>query len=156
MNWFTQSILATALLAPCWLAIGFFERNFGIKPNIFVVWYFVGISLSVATYIAMSDNQASAKLFPSFGVVLAIILVGATIGAAANVLLFTAVAHAPNPSFPSVIANGGGGALVFLLAIVLGTYVPKYFAKSEVNWINALAGIAFIVAGIFFLANTKR
>lgn len=155
MTWFGQSVIAMVILTPCWLAVGFFERNFGFKPDVYVVWYFFGIALSVAGYTAATDKSGLERLFPSWQLVFAVIAVGATIGAAANLLLFTAVANAPNASLPSTIANGGGGALVFLTAIFLGEVIPKYFGKSEVSW-QAIMGLVLVIAGMGFLGYAKR
>ncbi|MES3006065.1 MAG: hypothetical protein V4664_03910 [Patescibacteria group bacterium] len=156
MTWFGQSVWAAVILTPCWLATPFFERNFGIKADVYVVWYFFGIALSVSSYITTTDSSGLSRLFPSWQLVAAIIAVGATIGAIANVLVFTATTTATNAALVSTIAVGGGGALLFLSAYALGELVPKYFGKTDVNWPITLGSMAFIIIGVVGLAFAKR
>lgn len=155
-NWFNQSLIATALVTPCWLAIAFFDRNFGVKPNIFIIWYFAGIALSTALWTVITKTNGISQLIPSNLAVISVILVGMTLGTVANLLLFTAITTAPNPSFPSVIANGGGGALVFVFAVILGEIAPRYFGKSDINWMPTVIGLTLVISGTWVLAYSKK
>lgn len=156
MNWFNQAILAMVILTPCWMSTPFFDRNFGVKPDVYVVWYFFGVALGVASYITTTDKVGMTRMFPSWSLVLAVIAVGASIGAAANLLLFTSVVNAPNPSLPGTIAVGGGGVLLFFAAYAAGEILPNYFEKNEVSWPMSLGGLAFTIIGITMLAFAKK
>ena len=141
-----QSLVATLMLVPIWLSIRYFDRNCGVRPEIFLVWYFIGVVATTGLYRAASGVM----LVPSWIHILAIMGIGLTLGAGANMLIFRAVAEAPNPGLPLAImstANVG----VFLLAVVLSRTWPEHFASVEVDWwklfgvLLAELGVAIIV-----------
>ena len=41
-NWLFQSLVSTVLLVPAWLSVGFFGKNYGVRPDVFMVWYLAG------------------------------------------------------------------------------------------------------------------
>lgn len=110
-NWLGQSMIAMLCLIPAWLAIGFLDRNYQVGPDVFLIWYFLGIAVTSVLFGGSSLNA----IVPSWKMVGAMLLIGLTIGAIANILLFRAVADAPNPGLPVAIANVASVG-VFLVA----------------------------------------
>lgn len=148
-NWLILSFTSMTLLVPAWLAIGFFDRNFGVNPTVFVVWYFLGV-ISTASILATSNGTS---LVPSWPIVLGIILIGMTIGGVANILLFNAVSLADNPGTPVAIANVASVG-VFIAAALLARWLPQYFQQGRFDlW--TLIGIAMTVGGIAIIVMKK-
>ena len=145
-SWFFQSLVALILLAPIWLLIGFFERNFKIHSQVFVVWYFLGVAIASAFF----GGQGVGKLIPSLWSVTTILLIGLTLGGVANIQLFKAVAVAPNPGLPVAIANGAS-VLVFLSAFVLSRLLPNYFNSAKWDWYTFL-GVILTFSGVGIIA----
>lgn len=146
-NWLGQSVVAMLCLVPAWLAIGFFDRNYQVRPDVFLIWYFLGIIITSVLFGGSSLNAVvpSGKL-----VVVAILLIGFTIGAIANILLFRAVAGAPNPGLPVAIANVASVG-VFLVAILLSRWAPNYFnAVKTDGW--SFLGVVLTVIGAALIA----
>jgi len=140
-NWFTQSIVGLVFLTPAWLAIPFFEKNYGVPGNVFMVWYFLGCSIIVAAF----GVPTWSALVPSVPLVVALLLIGLTIGGIANMALFTAVTNAPNPGLPVAIANVAS-VTTFLLAGLLAQLAPAYFAQVRVD-LQSFAGIVLVIVG---------
>lgn len=90
----------------------------------------------------------TAELFPSFAVI-GVLLVGATIGAGANLLLFTSLSEAPNPGVPIAIANAAS-LLVFLISAGLAVVVPRYFPPVKLDLFHFI-GITLTLAGVTML-----
>ena len=145
-NWFWQSIIATLLLVPVWLALGFYERNFRVSSEAFLVWYFLGVvGLSVVCM-----PTPTKTLFPSWALVLTILVIGATLGGVANVLSFRSVVSAPNPGLPLAIVNTVSVG-VFFASWLLAKYWPQYFGSVKVDaW--SLAGVLLTCAGVGLIA----
>lgn len=140
-NWLLQSCIATVCLVPAWLAIGFFGRNYKIGPDIFLMWYLFGIAISLASYKASSHSV----IVPSWKIVGAILIIGMTIGASANILLFRAVGGAPNPGIPVAIANVASVG-VFLAGALLFRLFPNSFNSVKIDpW--TLFGIILTIIG---------
>jgi protein involved in polysaccharide export with SLBB domain len=133
-------------LIPAWLAIGFFNRNYQVGSDVFLIWYFLGIVIASAFLRGQSLNA----IIPSWKIVGTILLVGLTFGAVSNILLFRAVATAPNPGLPVAIANVASVG-VFLAAAVLSRWAPKYFNVVKIDGV-ALVGVALVVAGASLIA----
>src|SRR5262245_15198567 len=128
MSWWLKSIVSLALLTPAWLAIPFFQRNFKVEQQTFLVWYFLGVVIGTMVMIHM-DGATLAMVLPSKGLVGAVLAFGIICGSVANSLLFRAVGEAPNPGLPVAIANGAS-ALVFLASVILGSRLPRYFEPT--------------------------
>lgn len=149
MNWLTQSVLHVILVVVPWLSIGFFKDNFGVKPDVFVVWYYVPIMIATVL-LALWNGDDLAKFAPPVWVAVSIFVIGLTFGAAANLLLFHAVANAPNPGIPVAIGNGAS-ILVFFVAAGLAVVAPKYFHAARID-IWSVAGLGLVVAGVLVFA----
>lgn len=145
-TWFGQAMTATLFLIPGWLAIGFFERNFQVKPDVFLVWYALGMAIT-ATWLGESPLQA---LVTSWRVVGMILLVGFTVGGVANILLFQAVGRAPNPGLPVAIASAASVG-VFLVGALLSVWLPRYFDSVKVDaW--SLIGLVLTITGVSIIS----
>jgi len=82
---------------------------------------------------------------------LAIVLIGFTIGGVANVALFSAVAIAPNPGLPVALSNAASIG-VFLAAILLYRWFPAHFdpVKTDIWWSGL--GLLFTVVGVAIIS----
>ncbi len=145
-NWFNQSLLATALLIPAYLAIGFFDRNYQVKSDVFLVWYFLGAAITSAFFGAPSLRS----LVSSPGITCIMLLIGLTVGGIANILLFRAVASAPNPGLPVAITNTASIG-VFLAAALFSRWAPNYFSSAKID-VSALLGVVLTMIGISLIA----
>lgn len=148
MSWLTQSIIALLLLVPCWFSIGFFQKSYQIRPEVTVIWYYLGVfagGIAGAPFTQISIHD----LIPN-QIFLSILLVGLILGSAANILLFTAVTTAPNPGLPVAIANTSA-LLVFLLAPILSSAFPENF-NSVVFDARSFWGIALTLAGLYLIS----
>lgn len=145
-NWLAQSLIAMLCLIPAWLTIGFFDKNYQIKPDVFLIWYLLGI-VTTSTFFGGSTFD---QIFPSWKMVAAMILIGMTIGATANILLFRAVCTAPNPGLAVSIGNTASVG-VFLAAIFLSRYAPNYFKEVKFDT-QALVGVALTIVGASLIA----
>lgn len=138
-NWLWQSLFAMVLLVPAWLAIGFFDRNFHVRPDVFLVWYFLGS----AVYGGVSSFEL---LIPSWGAVVAVFGIGVFISGPANSAIFQAVIAAPNPGLPVAIGNAAS-VFVFLAAIGLYQIDKIHFSKVHADmW--SFVGVMLVVVGV--------
>jgi hypothetical protein len=146
--WFTKSILATLAIVPSFIAIPFFRRNFGVDPLVFVIWYFGGTALSIATYLSLTRGvQAIAPQFPAL---IGILAIGMIFGAFANGSLFQAVSLAPNPGLPPVI-YATSSVFVFLLSALLASTLPALFGPVSTE-LSRAAGLLLVLSGLYLLA----
>jgi len=149
-NWLGQSVIAMLCLIPAWLAIGFFDRNYQVRPEVFLIWYFLGVAITSVLFGGSSLNA----IVPSKEIVGAILLIGLTVGAIANILLFRAVIVAPNPGLPVAIANVASVG-VFLAAALLSRWLPSYFNSVKTDgW--AFLGVVLTVIGASLIAIRSR
>jgi len=145
-SWLGQSVIAMLCLIPAWLAIGFFDRNYQVRPDVFLIWYFLGIAVTSVLFGGSSLNA----IVPSGKLVGVILLIGLTIGAIANILLFRAVAGAPNPGLPVAIANVASVG-VFFAASLLSRWAPSYFNSVKTDsW--SFLGVVLTVIGASLIA----
>ncbi len=145
MHWFYQSIAAALLIVPAWLAVGFFQKNFGLRSEIFLVWYMVGVIPGVC----FLDGKIFSSSLPII-VIASTILGGLTFGAISNIWIFHAVSAAPNPGLPLALL-GITNVLVFVGAAVLGRILPKYFEQAAFDY-HHLLGVLLVAAGTALIA----
>ncbi|TSC59345.1 MAG: Uncharacterized protein G01um1014107_356 [Parcubacteria group bacterium Gr01-1014_107] len=141
-SWIVQSFVVLLCAIPAWLAIGFFDRNFHVKSDIFLFWYMLGILIALASFKIMSSSIT----IPSWKVVGAIMLIGLTIGAVSNILIFRAVANAPNPGLPLAITSTGSVG-VFITALAFSRWAPNHFNPVKFDLLSFL-GIVLAVIGV--------
>ena len=148
-GWLMQSLIAMLLLVPAWISIGFFDRNFQVKSDIFLIWYFMGAAIASACLNGLSYE----KIVPSCKLASVMMLIGLTFGSAANILLFRAVVIAPNPGLPVAIANVASVG-VFLVSLLLCRWLPSYFSTVKIDkW--SLLGVGLTIIGSAIIA-TRR
>ncbi|GEM_PF-1085273 len=145
-NWAVMSIIGTACITPSWLGIGFFQKNFGVRSEVFMIWYFLGVVAGSSCFL----GAKGVSLFMPTGAWLAIVLVGITFGSAANMLLFAATPLAPNQGLPAAIASFAS-VIVFMLSLGLYWLLPSYFTNVQVDTYHIL-GMFLAVAGVILMA----
>lgn len=148
-TWFWQAFGAATLFVPSVLAIGFFKKNYGYSTDAFLAWYFLAttvvcfvfpLALGKLTVAELAFNRYAAGAM-AFGMVF---------NAAANTLLFRAYAAAPNPGLAEAVVDSKN-VLVFLVALLMSTILPKLFATVKFHPMHAL-GIGLVTVGTVILA----
>jgi hypothetical protein len=142
--WFTKLVLATLAIVPAFIAIPFFRKNFGVDPLVFLIWYFGGTALSIATYSSL--DRGLQAIAPELPALIGILAIGMIFGALANGSLFQAVNLAPNPGLPPVI-HATSSVLVFLLASAL----PALFSPVTTD-LSRVIGLLLVLAGLYLVA----
>src|SRR3989344_3135608 len=145
-NWLWQSVISMLCLIVPWLSIGFFDRNFQVRPDVFLIWYFLGVAAASALF----GGVPLTALAPSWKLIGGMLFVGLTFGAVANLLIFRAVAVAPNPGLPLAIINVSSVA-VFLIAALFARWIPNYFSPVKTD-VWSLAGVLLTVIGASLIA----
>lgn len=155
-GWFERSLAAMLLLVPTWLVIRFLSRYYGVRPELVMVWVYLGYAVIVGGWLWLSGGVSSRGFIPSNGRIALWALVPTVFGAVANVLVFQALNQAPNPGLPTSVM-GVNNLLVTLAAVSLSNFLPrygKYLAEKEIGW-QEMAGVVLIVAGMS-LFGTRR
>jgi hypothetical protein len=143
-TWFWQSVIGAFFLIPGWIAIPFFQKNFGVRPEDFIVWYLLAAAFAPVFF-------GSAAVVPGPGVAASIMAVGLVVGYA-NILAYRAtVNNPPNPGIPVAIFTGLSTTGVVLATIALAYLLPKYFNTATIDF-RTIAGVAFIIAGMWLIA----
>ena len=147
--WLWFSACATVSVAPVFIAIPFFAKNFQVKPETFTTWYFASVSTGIALWLWVGGRAADLRP-GGLRAAVGIVLVGLSFGAAANGLLFRAVSMAPNPGLPSVM-YGGASVIVFLVSAALADRLPRFFDRVNTD-LDRFVGILLVIAGVFLIA----
>lgn len=137
-----MSVIGTICIVPSWLGIGFFERNYHVRPEVFMIWYFFGVIMGTGCVLITHGIS----IIPAPAPWLQIVALGLTFGVAANMMLFAATSIAPNPGLPSAIA-GFASVLVLFLSVGLHWLLPHYFNNVHVD-IYHLLGMILAVIGV--------
>jgi len=124
LPWLPKAVLSLAFVIPAWLALGFFEKNFAVRGEVQLVWYFLAAALGSALLITFTSPTT--KLIPSLNLVCVFLIIGFSLSTGANALLFSAMPDAPNPGIPQAI-QGSSVVFVFFISWILGKYIPYYF-----------------------------
>lgn len=150
LGWAGRAILGTLFIIPSWIAIDFFKRNFGVSPEIFLVWYFFGTILSTGAVLSLQR----VSLVRSGIVLIAIIIgLGLTMGRLANVLLFTAAAKVPNPGLAVAISSTASAVIIFF-SFVLWRVFPDYFSRPQLD-LDHLWGVILIIIGMYLVVKPR-
>lgn len=139
-NWVWQSVVAMLILSPIWVAIGFFDKNYQVKSDVFLVWYFLVVSMFPIFF----GNLSAKSLMLPWKILFPVLIVG-FFGGVANILIFRAVAGAPNPGLPVAIGNGASIGS-FLLVVLLSRLVPTHFNEVKFDAVSFL-GIVLTFIG---------
>lgn len=149
--WFGKSVLATFCVVPAFIAIPFFKGRYGVDPMVFLIWYFIGTSLSISVYFVVVGKAA--VLVPSLGLVTTFIAIGVVFGSVANGSLFQAVGLAPNPGIPPVI-YATSSIVVFFLSLFLASRFPAAFTQVTAD-ASRLIGIFLVLFGLYLLSGGR-
>lgn len=145
LTWFWQAVLATVLVIPAWLGITFAGKFWHIRGDVILLWYNVGVVIGASAWIFFS-RAPLATSSRSFWIV----LLGLTLGAAVNILIFRAVATAPNPGLPVAI-HSASSVVLFLATFVLAFFLPKYVTAGTFSW-KELCGIFLTMTGVALIS----
>ena len=149
LGWVGMSLIAVFTIIPSWLSPGFFEKNFHVRPEVFMIWYFLGV-------VAGSSSYLTFKGIPVIPPLLAGILMvgmGYTFGSITNMLIFAAVPIAPNPGLPPALVNVSSVG-VFIAAFVLWRVLPAYFPKVQFD-IYHLLGMLITIGGLYLMVRPR-
>ncbi|MCW1892511.1 MAG: hypothetical protein KIH65_004740 [Candidatus Uhrbacteria bacterium] len=147
-QWLLQSFLGMFLIFPGWLAIGFFNRNLRVSPDLFMVWYFLGGSMC-SLFFGRTPLVWTA-VFPSVGIVAALLILGFVVCGIPNLLIFRAVLTAPNPGLPVAILNTTS-VLVFFASAGLAYVAPRFFDAVHISG-RSFIGVALTIVGTSLIA----
>ncbi len=148
LGWTGKAVASALGVVPVFLAIPFFAKNFQVRPEAFMPWYFLGAALGVGSWICL-DGRA-ADLFRGREIVLPIVAIGLTFGAVTNYTLFQSIGFAPNPGLPPVIF-GSASIVLFVLSAVLANQLPQFFNPVRTD-LDRILGILLVLAGLFLVA----
>lgn len=149
LNWVVMSVIGTICIVPSWLGVGFFERNYHVRPEVFMMWYFFGVIIGTGCVLTLQESS----IIPATAPWLSIVAVGLTFGVVANIMLFAATAIAPNPGLPSAIASSAS-ALVFVLSLLLFRLFPIYFNEVAFDSYH-LVGLIITIAGVILMTKPR-
>jgi drug/metabolite transporter (DMT)-like permease len=152
-GWFERSVAAMVLLVPTWLVIRFLSRYYAIRPELIMVWVYLGYAVIVGGWLWLSEGVPARRFLPPNGAALMLALIPVVLGAIANVFVYQALNQAPNPGLPTSIM-GVNNMLVTLAAVLLSNLLPRYgqyLAEKELGWQYAV-GVLLIVSGVGLIA----
>lgn len=151
MSWLTQTLIGTLFLVPAIIAIGFTKRVFGVPADVFMIWYYLGITITII-FMSLIRGETLSRFvnYPilTLGIM---ILVGLTVGAGANIFTFSAYASAPNAGIVQALQELAVPGL-FFLTLFLAKVFPLYFKggdKISFGW-GTLA-IILMLAGTYII-----
>ena len=149
LGWIGKSIIAIFCFMPASIAIVFFKRNYGIKPEAMLVWYFLGITIGSGLILPRPNILENKDFFLNIPLFIMIIL-GIVFGTSSNTLLFQAISMASNAGLPLAIVNIHA-LVTFLTMIFLAWWLPGYFEKAQFHPAH-LIGIILILVGVLLIA----
>lgn len=149
MGWFGKSAVAAVLFIIPFISVGFFNRNFGLKPEVILVWYGVGLAVGCFGWTLALKTVNLSELSPSWPLFVAAII-GALFSALPNILLYQSLAIAPNPGLTMAVINVST-VLVFFVSLFLSVVLPRWFVAARFDWVH-LTGIILTVAGVALLS----
>lgn len=152
MSWYSMAFLSAIILTPGFLTPAFLNFNFGLRPDVILAWYFLGMAVGCwAGPVGLGSIPAGAlaPTVPLIGAALA----GLLFGAGSNILLFRAIVVSPNPGLPLSFINLSV-VLTFVASVALASAAPKFFAPARFD-LMGLVGVALTLAGVVVLGLRK-
>jgi len=145
-SWLFLSIAGTMLVVPGWIAIGFFAKNFQVSGRLFFLYYALGMFIGALPLLFAVHE----KILLPWQIAIAILLAGILFGATGNMLIFHALALAPNQALPIVITQAVS-ILVFAVSVGLYRILPKYFPITAFD-LQYFLGTLLVIAGVVLIA----
>ena len=93
-HWLRDTLIGLLFVVPAILAISFFRRIFNISAEVFIPWYYLGITATLFISTLVSGESLGKFINQPKWVILGMLLVGLTVGAGANIVTFRARAGA--------------------------------------------------------------
>lgn len=153
MNWYTMAFLSALILTPGFMTPTFFNFNFGLRPDVILAWYFLGMTVGCWSGALGFGSVGASSMLPTLPLIGAAAF-GFFFGAGSNILLFRSIVVAPNPGMPLAFINLSV-VLTTLVSVGLFWVFPKYFPASRIDFIGFI-GVAMTVAGVFILAIPRK
>ncbi len=151
MHWLKETLIGLVFLVPAILSIGFFKRTFNISADVFIIWYYLGIVITLLLATKLTGGSLSKFISSPVWVLLGIVAIGLTVGAGANIFTFRAYANSPNPGIVQAIQEAAV-PLIFILTIFLAWLAPKHFSTGgQIDTFWSVSGIATTLVGVFIL-----
>jgi hypothetical protein len=144
IGWFGKSLIAAVLFVVPFISVGFFSRNFSLKPEVILVWYGIGLAFGCFSGTIVFKIVKLSELSPTIPLVM-VAMVGIFFSAIPNILLYQSLAVAPNPGLPMAVINISA-ILTFFVTIALANFLPKWFVAAKFDWVH-IAGIILIILG---------
>jgi len=149
LSWIEKSLIATFCLVPILLTVGFLGKNYQVRAEVTMLWYFFGILIGALVIMWRLNIINGSDLVPTFPLLL-VALMGVVFGAISNIFLFQAISVAPNPGLPIAFVNTAS-VIVFVFAPLLATVLPVYFNQVRFDLYHLL-GIVLTITGITIIA----
>lgn len=149
MGWMGRAIIGMFAIVPSWMGVDFFQKNFSIRGEMMMVWYFAGVVMGSSVLMRMMGMATTGDFLPSRGKLL-IMALGLTCGAIANLLIFGATGLAAmlgkNPALVVIITNMAS-VVVFFLSVALSYVAPAYVSQIKFSLFDFI-GVLTIIAGM--------
>lgn len=147
-SWIIKILISAVLIAPFTTFIVFFNKQFGMRAEVFYLAWVLGTIIAFLAFVRISGvmGTISTPLVPF----LVAMFLGILIGGVANLLYVQAIPHAPNPGLPLAFFSINI-PLAYLLSYSASKIVPNQLPHVEFNWIN-FGGILVVVLGIAMIS----
>lgn len=145
-SWITKTVISTISVIFAWLAIGFFQHHYQIRIEVISLWYFALTNWGMWLALWGLNLVPRQDLIPPLVPLLLISLTGLVLGSITTILLFSAVADAPNAGLALSIHNTSS-AFVALAMVFLAAKFPQYFPVSKMD-LAQFGGIILILIGV--------
>ena len=114
-----------------------------------MIWYVLGMLLGASVGM-LCLNRISGEDFIPTGSLIMIAMMGLVFGTSTNILLYQAIAEAPNPGLPMACFNTSS-LIAFIIAPLLAFALPRYFDRTIFNMYH-FTGILLTIVGVCLIA----
>lgn len=151
MSWIAKAVLSMLCMVPMFMLPKIMGR-FGVAPEAVSFFWGVGVLTGIPLLLLLTQNIG--VLTVSNNLKLIIIGCGLVFGTAASILMYQALALAPNSGMVIPILNCAT-IVVFAIGILLSVIAPEKFPAVALNY-KQVAGLVMVFTGIVmvFLYNT--